>query len=202
MGIAKRALGATRLLCGIAGLISWSGVAAATQDGRFAVEGPGQAACSRILNAKDGNAEEFARYIGFVEGYLSAANRYEPNTFDLTPWHSSQALSLILTKHCESHPGESLGVVVQQLVVAMMPLRLAAYSAVEQIDDGQNRTEVYEQILKRSQDALARRGLYSGPADGRFSPQMREALLQFQKTAQLDPTGIPDTATLWTLLNP
>lgn len=176
--------------------------AAATQDGRFAVEGPGQAMCSRILQAKDRNTEEYARYIGFIEGYLSAANRYEPNTFDLTPWHTSQALSLIMVKHCESHPNDLLGVVVQQLVVAMMPLRLASYSSMERIEDGPNRAEVYEQIVKRSQEALARRGLYAGPADGRFSPAMRDALIEFQKTAQLDPTGVPDTATLWTLLNP
>src|SRR5690606_38666801 len=113
----------------------WS-AAAATQDGRFAVEGPGQAMCSRILQAKDRNTEEYARYIGFVEGYLSAANRYEPNTFDLTPWHTSQALSLIMVKHCESHPNDLLGVVVQQLVVAMMPLRLASYSSMERIEAG------------------------------------------------------------------
>jgi len=31
---------------------------------------------------------------------------------------------------------------------------------------------------------------------------MRDALIEFQKTAQLDLTGVPDTATLWTLLNP
>lgn len=176
--------------------------AAATQDGKFAVEGPGQAACSRVLQARETKPQEFDRYIGFVEGYLSAANRYEPNTFDLTPWHSPQALSLILTTHCEKNPSDLLGVVVQQLVAAMLPLRLATYSTVERIEAGGNRAEVYEAVLKRAQDALVRRGLYSGPADGHFSSGMQQALLRFQESENLDPTGVPDVATLWTLLNP
>jgi hypothetical protein len=175
---------------------------AASQDGKFAVEGPGQASCSRILHAKDANPNEFTRYIGFMEGYISAANRYEPNTFDLTPWHSSQALSLILTKHCESHPKDILGVVMQELVVAMMPIRLATYSPREAIGDAKAHAEVYEAIIKRSQEVLTRKGLYAGPADGRYSPATGDAIKAFQKTAHLDATGIPDTATLWILLNP
>jgi hypothetical protein len=190
------------LLAGVCGLLASSPAAAESKDGKFAVEGPGQASCARILRAKDTNALEYARYLGFMEGYISAANRYEPNTFDLTPWHTSQALTLILTTHCKSHPKDILGVVMQEFVGAMMPLRLASYSAREKIGDDRNHTEVYEAIVKRSQEALARKGLYHGLADGKFSPAMGDALREFQKTARLDPTGIPDTATLWVLLNP
>jgi hypothetical protein len=190
------------IVFGVTALSLSSSAPAASIDGKFAVEGPGQAACSRILHAKDADANEFARYLGFMEGYISAANRYEPNTFDLTPWHSSQALSLILTKHCESHPKAVLGVVMQELVVAMMPVRLASYSPREQIADGSNHAEVYQAIIKRSQEMLAKKGLYTGAADGQYSPAMGEALRAFQKTAHLDATGIPDTATLWVLLNP
>lgn len=187
---------------GIPGLTLSSSALAASKDGKFAVEGPGQAACSRILHAKNTDANEFARYVGFMEGYISAANRYEPNTFDLTPWHSSQALSLILMKHCETHPKDVLGLVMQELVVAMMPVRLASYSPRERIAEGSNHAEVYQAILKRSQEVLAKKGLYTGVADGRYTPAMGDALRAFQRTAHLDATGIPDTATLWVLLNP
>lgn len=190
------------IVAGAVGLALSSPAAAASKDGKFAVEGPGQASCERILHAKEADPNEFARYLGFMEGYISAANRYEPNTFDLTPWHSSQALSLILTKHCESHPKAVLGVVMQEFVVAMMPVRLASYSPREEIAEGSNRAEVYEAIIKRSQEVLAKKGLYTGAADGQYSPAMGDALRAFQKTAHLDATGIPDTATLWVLLNP
>ena len=190
------------IVVGGAGLALSSPASAASKDGKFAVEGPGQASCERILHAKEVDANEFARYLGFMEGYISAANRYEPNTFDLTPWHTSQALTLILTKHCETHPKAVLGVVMQEFVVAMMPVRLASYSPREKIADGANHAEVYEAIIKRSQEMLAKRGLYTGPADGQYSPAMGDAIRTFQETAHLDATGVPDTATLWVLLNP
>jgi peptidoglycan hydrolase-like protein with peptidoglycan-binding domain len=91
---------------------------------------------------------------------------------------------------------------MQELVVAMMPVRLASYSPREQIGDGNNHAEVYQAIIKRSQEMLAKRGLYTGPADGQYSPAMGDAIRTFQQTAHLDATGIPDTATLWVLLNP
>jgi hypothetical protein len=44
--------------------------------------------------------------------------------------------------------------------------------------------------------------LYRGKLDGADSPEFRTALTHFQQLARLDPNGLPDTATLWVLLNP
>lgn len=191
----------TILAC-LASALPPSTALSATSDGRFAVERPGQALCSRFMRAKEANGTEYSRLLGFVEGYLSAANRYEPNTFDLTPWHNAQALSLILSKHCEDNPDEPLGVAVQKLVSAMLPLRLASHSNLQRIDSGDNHLEVYEVVMERAQQALASRGLYSGQVDGQYTPAMKSALEKFQRTAGLDPSGLPDTPTLWVLLNP
>jgi hypothetical protein len=196
-GKAASALAALLLAGAIAGTAN-----AATRDGKFAVELPGQAKCSRVLQAKDSNPAEYERFIGFVEGYLSAANRYEPNTFDLTPWHTTQALSLILAKHCATHPQELLGLTVQQLVIAMMPLRLATYSKLELVGDKEHHAEVYQAILKRAEEELKRRAFYNGPTDGTYTEDTKQALVAFQKSSGLDETGVPDTATLWVLLNP
>jgi len=56
--------------------------------------------------------------------------------------------------------------------------------------------------LERAQAALRARGLYRGEEDGVYSPQMRDALRAYQRSANLYETGVPDPATLWTLLNP
>ena len=53
-----------------------------------------------------------------------------------------------------------------------------------------------------AQAALKAQGLYRGEEDGQFSPQVRDALLAFQRKSDLYQTGVPDPATLWTLLNP
>lgn len=170
---------------------------------QFAVEGAGRLDCAAFTRSRaDKGSAEYQRLLGFVEGYLSAANRYEPNTFDLSPWHNAVAFDLILENHCSSNPEEILVSVVQKMVSAMRPLRVAEFSPMLEVGTGENKAFVYETILRRAQGALRARGFYRGEEDGKFSPQMRDALIAYQKKADLFETGVPDPATLWTLLNP
>lgn len=170
---------------------------------QFAVEGSGRLDCATFMAARaDKGSGEYQRLIGFVEGYLSAANRYEPNTFDLSPWHNAAAFDLILDKHCSEHPEDIIVSVVQKMVGAFRPVRVAEFSPLIEVGAGENRAFVYQTILKRTQAALSARGLYRGAEDGVFSSQMRDALIAFQRSAKLYETGVPDPATLWTLLNP
>ena len=172
-------------------------------DGQFAVEGVGQVSCKYFNEARENPASPgYQALIGFVEGYLTAANRYEPVTFDLSPWHNEAALGLILEKHCAANPRESLVGSLQKLVISFRPLRVASFSPLLEVGDGQHKAFVYEAILKRAQAALRQRGLYRGNEDGVYSPAVRDALSRFQKQQGLPGSGIPDPATLWTLLNP
>ena len=192
---------ATLLLC--IGLLAYASAAdASTKDGQFAVEEGGRVSCPTFTKASATKNDAFHRYVGFVEGYLTAANRYEPNTFDLTPWHTPAALALILDTHCKKNPKDNLAMAAQRLVIAMAPVRLATYSNLVAVGEADKKTYVYSTILKRAQSELARRGLFRGEANGQYTPETRTALSQFQTLAKLDPTGIPDTATLWVLLNP
>ncbi|TIX51548.1 peptidoglycan-binding domain-containing protein [Alteraurantiacibacter aquimixticola] len=170
---------------------------------QFAVEGVGVLTCARFTQAReDRQSAEYQRMIGFIEGYLSAANLYEPNTFDLTPWHNAAAFDLILDSHCKDNPEDPLVSVTQRMVVGFRPLRVAQFSRLLEVGDSENRALVYETILRRAQAALSIRGLYSGPEDGQYSEELKEAFRQFQQETSLTPTGVPDPATLWTLLNP
>lgn len=179
--------------------------AAKADDGtnQFAVEGPGLLACSEFTEARaDKKSLEYQRFIGFVEGYMSAANRYEPNTFDLSPWHNAVAFDLIIQNHCSENPGEPIVAVLQKMVSALRPVRVAQFSKMVEVGAGKNRAVVYEAILRRAQAELRNRGFYSGEETGEYSPEMRDALLAYQKRTDLFETGVPDPATLWTLLNP
>ena len=172
-------------------------------SGQFAVEGAGVLSCQAFNDARtDKGSAEFQRLIGFTEGYLSAANRYEPNTFDLSPWHNAAAFDLILEKHCGENPNEMIVGVLQKMVSALRPVRIADYSPMVEVGTGENRAFVYRTILRRAQASLRSRGLYAGEEDGQYTEQLRDALLVFQKQADLFETGVPDPATLWTLLNP
>ena len=186
-------------------LLAWMPARASADNpgGQFAVEGAGRLDCTTFMQARaDKGSAEYQRMIGFVEGFLSAANRYEPNTFDLSPWHNAAAFDLILEKHCSDNPKETLVSVVQRMVGALRPIRVAEFSPLVEVGAGQNRAFVYKTILQRAQGALRAKGLYKGEEDGVFSEQMRTALLAFQHNAKLNESGVPDPATLWTLLNP
>lgn len=177
--------------------------ASAQDDGRhFAVEGVGMATCARFIEARTSAPVEYQRMIGFIEGYLSAANLYEPDTFDLTPWHNAAALDLIVEHHCSQHPDDRLVGVTQRMVGGFRPFRIARFSQMLEVGDSEHRTYVYEAILRRAQAALQLRGQYSGPEDGTYSPELREAFRAFQRDVGLEETGVPDPATLWKLLNP
>ncbi|WP_152553565.1 peptidoglycan-binding domain-containing protein [Erythrobacter longus] len=175
---------------------------AETADRQFAVEGAGRASCAAYTEARDNNPQQAARYLGFIEGYLTAANRYEPNTFDLAPWHTVEAFALILDQHCMQSSDDRLAMVAQRLVVSMMPHRLASESELVELRQGDKSVLVYEKIIRRTQNQLALRGLFAGERDGKDSPEYREALSRFQQIARLDQSGIPDVATLWVLLHP
>lgn len=180
-----------------------SGAAAQDNPRQFAVEGAGMLTCARFVEARaDTTSPDYQRMIGFIEGYLSAANLYEPDTFDLTPWHNAAALDMIVENHCAQHPEDRLVGVTQRMVGGLRPFRVARFSNMLEVGDGQNRAFVYETILRRAQAALQLRGLYSGPEDGTFTPALRQAFREFQRSVGLDATGVPDPATLWKLLNP
>lgn len=180
-----------------------SGVVAQDSPRQFAVEGAGMLTCARFVEARaDTTSPDYHRMIGFIEGYLSAANLYEPDTFDLTPWHNAAALDMIVENHCAQHPEDRLVGVVQRMVGGLRPFRVARFSQMLEVGDGQHRALVYETILRRAQAALQLRGLYSGPEDGTYTAALRQAFREFQRSVGLDPTGVPDPATLWKLLNP
>lgn len=158
--------------------------------------------CSAFVAARAAKNASYERAIGFIEGYLTAANRYEPNTFDLAPWQNAVAFGMILDAHCKRQQSDTLGVAVQRLVGALQPIRLAEPSKLIEVGDGRRKVILYEMILKRAQAALLRKGVYRGTATGVFDAPTREGFIAFQKSVSLDPTGLPDPATLWLLLNP
>jgi hypothetical protein len=132
-------------------------VGAQDNQRQFAVEGAGMLTCARFTDARaDTASPEYQRMIGFIEGYLTAANLYEPDTFDLTPWHNAAALDMIVGNHCEQFPDDRLVGVTQRMVGGLRPFRVARFSPLLEVGDGENRAFVYEKILRRAQAAEAR----------------------------------------------
>ena len=175
---------------------------AASNAGEFAAKGAGRALCSAFVDAKTRNLPEYGQYIAFIEGYITAANRYEPNTYDLAPWHTAGAYGLIIEQYCKANGEDSLAIASLKLATAFNPIRMVESSPLIEVKEGAASAVLYEAILKRAQAELKRKGLFAAEPDGKFSPETKAALQSFQTQSKLPATGVPDAATLWFLLNP
>jgi len=66
---------------------------AADSQGRFATKGAGRVACSEHLKAAADRTEVFPRFLGWLEGYVSAINQFTPDTYDITPFVDMQIMA-------------------------------------------------------------------------------------------------------------
>ena len=137
-----------------------AGVHAATDNGRFAIEGAGLATCAAFSQARQARSPEdknasavdsYARFIGWVEGYLTGVNRYLGDTFDIAPWQSPELYGVIIGEHCDKNPNDRLFEVVQKMVITLTNDRLKQPSDMVNLklkdNKGENRAiSIYTEI--------------------------------------------------------
>lgn len=175
---------------------------AADNDGQFATKGAGAATCQRFSSAQAERAEAYDRFRHWLEGYFTAANRYEPNTYDLVPWGSTEVWALIIDNYCKKNPNDYLVQAVQKLAIATNKDRLKENSPRLTVTMAGQSTRIYEEVLRRVQIRLTALGLYDDLPDGKFGPKTMEAIATFQISEGLGGTGLPDPLTVWKLVKP
>lgn len=174
-----------------------------TPQGEFAVEGAGLAKCAAFLEARASRSDAYSRFIGYVEGYMTAANRYSPETFDLSPYQTGELFGMIIENHCKSNPDDQLYYIVQSLAAQLVNDRLINRSGMMRIDGSESGpVAVYEEVVRRMQQRLAEEGLYGGEADGQFDEELQRSIENYQAAVGIQPSGLPDTLTLWILFSP
>ena len=194
-----------------------AGVNAATSNGRFAIEGAGYATCAAFTQARQarlpsddkgaGAVDSYARFIGWVEGYLTGVNRYLGDTFDIAPWQSPELYGVIIGEHCEKNPNDRLFEVVQKMVITLTNDRLREPSDMVTLrlkdNKGDNRAvAIYTEVIRHAQDELKKQGLYRGEVNGRWDEDTQKSVAFYQAAVGLQDTGLPDPLTLWLLFSP
>ena len=169
---------------------------AADAEGDFAIKGVGRLLCTQFIEARAGETEIYTRLLGWLEGYLTAANRYEAETHDMVPWESSALLSLVIDNHCQENPDQFFFEVVQRIVEDLKTVRIVTPSPRIEAKVGNDTVVVYQEVLRRAQAELAKRGIYRSSVDGLFGQDTREAIETFQVLEGLDVSGLPDQVTL------
>jgi hypothetical protein len=173
---------------------------AADAEGRFAVKGAGGATCQDFVTAREQQDNRFYYIGGWIEGYITGANRYEDGTYDIAPWQSLDLLIALIGNFCEGNPDRALHEVTAALVDRLKPRRMTQAEQRTAVGSGDQQVRVYPTILRRAQEALRRAGHYDGAIDGKYGPNTRGALRSYQQANGLEVTGLPDQRTLYNLL--
>ena len=175
---------------------------AADAKGQFATKGVGALSCRQFADDRSRDGALKPRFRSWLDGYLTAVNRYEANTYDAAPWASGEVFATIIERHCQQNPEERYAQAVQRLVLSVKEDRLTRRSPLRTVTASGQSTVIYDEVLRLVQVQLADRGLYAGRPDGVFGPRTQDAIATFQISEGLDGTGLPDPLTVWKLLQP
>lgn len=172
---------------------------AADEDGKFAVKGAGKRLCSNFLLASAQKSTDYYLYGGWLEGYISAYNRFQPQNYDATPWQTTELLLALLQQDCENAKDTHFLTVTNGLLKALFPIRLSAESALVAIDVNDAKSYFYVEILKRAKQRLIKMDYLNALGSDDFDQETLDAFKHFQSDRGLAQTGVPDQNTLMNL---
>jgi len=196
---AKRRFVVVILLVTISLLIT-QGAVAADSKGQFGIRGAGLITCAIYEKEREAKSEAYLMTAGWIDGYISGSNQYAPETYDLLSFETTELLTAILAKHCQTHPKDRVFAVLKSLFEKLHQDRLQSLSQKTEVAMGERKVSLYVEVLKRVQEKLAARGLYKGKMTGDYDQPTIDAMKAFQTSAKLKATGFPDQLTLWQLL--
>jgi hypothetical protein len=183
------------------GLAAASPAAAADAQGQFAVKGVGQATCADFNRALAARSPTLSAMLSWVAGYLTAANRYEPGTYDLIAWQDELYLVGTIRGFCEKNPDKPLAFMTRAMIRSLGPGRISAASPVVSVAIAGREQKLYASVVESAKRRLARAGLYRGRVDGQADAGFITAITAFQRAEKLPTTGLPDQETLFRLFS-
>lgn len=186
------------LLCSVA----WSGSSqAADANKKYKIEGAGVLSCEQYLDARKKKSPMYFRLGGWLNGYMTAVNRYLPETYALASWQSIDLLLASVAAKCQEDVKLSFHNVAQLLVGYLYATRLQENSPSLVVKRGEKKAVVYQSILMQAQQKLSDEGFYGGAINGEYDNETSEGLLSYQGSKSLPTTGLPDQRTLGTMFS-
>lgn len=176
---------------------------AADSKGRFAPKGAGLIRCEQFVAEHAAGSDAYLLFRGWIDGYLTAVNQYEPGNFDVTAWQTPASIATLIDNHCGKHPDDEVLAVAMTIVSSLRSDRIRSESTLVKLENNEGKhVLLYEETLRRLQSKLADSGFYDGEPSGAFNTGTETAIRTFQSSNGLEETGLPDQNTLWRLLKP
>jgi hypothetical protein len=172
---------------------------AADEEGKFAVKGAGKRDCSNFLKAANERNTDLYLYGGWLEGYLSSYNQFQPSNYDVTPWQTTELMLTLLQRHCQNNTDVKFLSAVNSLIKTLYPIRLEDENELVRIDVNGAQTYFYVDILKRAKERLKQLNYIKGEINDKYTKEDAAAFEEYQKAIGLKVTGIPDQYTLASL---
>lgn len=173
---------------------------AADASGSFAIKDAGAQTCGAFLKAWDEGNRDLVQYAGWISGYLTGLNQFTDGAYDLAPWQSTETLLGMTRSACGQLPEETRFLdAFQRLIQQMAGMALSASSELEGVRRGTRGFAIYKDVLEAAKRRLAVEGFDPGPIEAEFDQTASNAFLAFQKTRDLEETGLPDQKTLFEL---
>jgi hypothetical protein len=171
-------------------------IQAADEENRFAIKGIGLSTCASFVEARKAQSHQYFQFGGWMNGYLSATNRYEKNTFDVVSWQSTGVLAASLAGFCERNPEVQFVRAVVFLINTLGQDRLQNHSELIEAKVGEASVVIYRATLQRAQERLVELHHLDGSPSGEFDAPTQQAFRRFQEEAALEVSGLPDQLTL------
>lgn len=178
-----------------------SQVWAVDAKGDFAVDGGGGRNCAAFSQAAKKRNTDYYLFAGWVDGYVTAHNQHAKDTYDYTPWQTTEFLLAALGQYCDKNPNQPFIVAANGMLGALKPDRLQTKSEMIMVQTDKGGIALYKATIEAIQHRLADQKLYTGPQDGVFTATLKDAVRAFQVKSNLPATGLPDQLTLNKLFN-
>lgn len=173
---------------------------AADQNGLFAIRGAGLLTCLTYVQEREAASDAYLMIGGWLDGYVTAVNELSLETFDVTPYVSTELLTVLINRHCKGNPTDILFAVTNTLLAKLFDERLKSSSAYVDVRVGLDQMRLYTDTIERIQTSLAAKGLLDTEATGQWNLATQNALARYQESLGMNGSGFPDQATLWSLL--
>ncbi len=173
---------------------------AAEENRKFGIKGGGLQTCGKFMDAMETGSTEVALYGGWIEGFITAQNQHNEDTYDIAPWQTTNTLLELTKSLCnQARPDTRFIDTFAGVFRILFPARLQSESAVVGISNGEARSIAYVEVLNRVQQALRDDGYEIADNTGGVDQAPIRQLMDYQRKNGLVATGLPDQPTLFAM---
>jgi len=171
----------------------------ADRDGKYSIRGAGLLSCATFVTERTKKSPAYMMIGGWLDGYITASNKLQPDTYDVTPYVTTELLSVLINRHCKDNPDDTLAPVASGLLASLRDDRLKISSPLVEVTIGKYQTRLYVDTIRKIQASLAGKADFTGAKNGLWSDETGSALARYRKSIGFEATGFPDQKTLWYL---